>query len=60
MRTVVAVCMSAAALRCPSAVNGGLGGCGGGVGGGGGCVGAAAVGGNVEDEVLGLTQLSAD
>lgn len=48
---VAALCMSAVALRCPSAVNGGLG--------GDGCVGAA-VGDNVEDEALWLTQLSGD
>lgn len=56
MRTVAAVCMSEAALWCPSDVNGGLGGLG---GGGGGCVGTA-VGDNVEGEVLWLTQISAD
>lgn len=49
---VAAVCMPAAASPCPSAVNGGR-------GGGDGCVGAA-VGDNVEGEVLWLTQLSAD
>lgn len=49
---VAALCMFAAALHHPSAVVGYL-------GGGDGCAGAA-VGDNVEDDVLWLTRLSAD
>lgn len=52
MRMIAAVCMSAAASRCPSVVTGNL-------AGGDGC-GWAVVGDKVEGEVLWMTQLSVD
>lgn len=52
VRMIAAVCMSAAASRCPSVVTGNL-------AGGDGC-GWAVVGDKVEGEVLWMTQLSVD